>query len=189
MTTQSTTGELRAGKVSRAEFGTILRRKICIILDGVESSSNLGNIFRLADAMLVEKIWICGKPPVFGSRFYKASRGTDRWVSWEYVDGAAKLLAGLKSDGYSIVAMELCQSAKPLSQFPLREPLALVFGSESGGVSQQALDFCDAAVYLPMPGMGNSINVSNSVAIALYEATRALTVAGANSQKDSIRCR
>jgi len=172
MTTQSTTGELRAGKVSRAEFGTILRRKICIILDGVESSSNLGNIFRLADAMLIEKIWICGKPPVLGSRFYKASRGTDRWVQWEYSDDIAKLLAGLKRAGYSIIAMELCPSAKPLSQFPLREPLALVFGSESGGVSQQALDICDAAVYLPMPGMGNSINVSNSAAIALYEATR-----------------
>ena len=133
----------------------------------MESSSNLGNIFRLAYAMLIEKIWICGKPPVLGSRFYKASRGTDRWVQWEYVDGIAKLLAGLKRYGYSIVAMELCPSAKPLSQFPLREPLALVFGSESGGVSQQALDFCDAAVYLPMSGMGNSINVSNSVAIAL----------------------
>jgi len=51
-------------------------------------------------------------------------------------------------------------------------PLVLVSGGESAGVSSEVLSLCDGCVYLPMLGMGNSINLSNSVAIALCEATR-----------------
>lgn len=167
---QLTVEEMREGKVSRAEFSSVPRRKISIVLDGLESSSNLGNIFRMADALLIEKIWICGRQPVLGRRFLKASRGTDRWVEWEYRQDAASVLSGLKKEGCSVVAMELCASAMPLSEFVFREPLALVFGSESKGVSPESLKQCDAAVSLPMQGLGNSINVSNSVAIALYQA-------------------
>lgn len=176
MTRQLTTEELRIGKVPREEFGGIERRQVCLVLDGVRNASNLGNIFRLADAMLLEKIWLCGDAPLLGKKFIRASKRMDKWVAWEHRADAAALLAELKAAGYATVAMELSENAKPLRGYPFRAPLALVIGGETGGVSPVALALCDDAIYLPMQGMGNSINVSNSVAIAVYEVAHAAQI-------------
>lgn len=170
MTRQLSTEELRIGKVSRQEFESIERRSVCLVLDGVGNASNLGNIFRIADAMLLEKVWLCGDAPQLGSKFIRASKRMDKWVAWEHRTDAAAVLADLKAAGYATVAMELSENAKPLYGYQFRTPLALVVGSETSGVSPMALAQCGDAIFLPMQGMGNSINVSNSVAIAVYAA-------------------
>ncbi len=178
MNRQLTSEELRAGKVSRAEFATIPRRKISIMLDGIKSGSNLGNIFRVADAMRIEKVWVCGSESVFSTKFKRASRKIETWVDWECRNDAAALVAELNQAGNSIVAMELCDKSEPLFSMEYTLPLVLVFGGESAGVSWEVLSLCDGTVHLPMLGMGNSINLSNSVAIALYEAKRSFFFEG-----------
>lgn len=92
MTRQLSTEELRIGKVSRQEFESIERRSVCLVLDGVGNASNLGNIFRIADAMLLEKVWLCGDAPQLGSKFIRASKRMDKWVAWEHRTDAAAVL-------------------------------------------------------------------------------------------------
>ena len=170
MRTQLTSKELRADKPSKEEFHSVVRRRVSVVLDGVNCGSNLGNILRLADAMLVERVWVCGKDPVVGSKFRRATRGIDRWVDWVYQENTEEVLGEFKRSGYSVVAVELCADSTPLFSFQFAEPLVLVFGNESAGISPEALALCDDCVHLPMFGMGNSINLGCSVAIALYEA-------------------
>lgn len=77
---------------------TIKRRPIYFILENIYDTYNIGGLFRLADALAIEKIYLCGEteiPP--NSRIKKASIGTYKVVPWEYRKSASEAIADLKS--------------------------------------------------------------------------------------------
>ena len=83
--------ELRTTIPSKAQLKKIERREIYFILDDVLDTYNVGGIFRLADAVGVKKIYLCGQtetPP--NPRIKKASINTTGWVAWEYVKTAGQ---------------------------------------------------------------------------------------------------
>src|SRR3989337_1687005 len=85
--------QLRVSKPSAREISKINRRDIYIICDNILDTYNIGSIFRLADAVGVKKIYLCGAtetPP--NSRIAKAAVGTDKWISWEYASTAAEAI-------------------------------------------------------------------------------------------------
>ena len=84
----------------------------------------------------------------------------------------SECLAGLKARGFAIVATRLSEDAVPYTEPDYGRPTALVFGSESNGISDEALAFADKVIRIPMVGMVQSLNLSVSVAIVLYEAFR-----------------
>lgn len=89
--------ELRASEPTEKQLASIKRRDIYIICDSVLDTYNIGSIFRLADAIGVRKIYLCGgseTPP--NGRIAKASVGTDKWVPWEYVASASEAIADLR---------------------------------------------------------------------------------------------
>ena len=179
-----TTAELRAEKPDRKTFQSMPRIPITVVLDGIKSASNLGNIFRLADAFRIEKLWICGDANIqtvegvaenrvslmSAKKFRKAAFGIERWVPWSAHSNAEELLKQLKVEGHHLVSVELTNGAIPLSEFQFKAPLVLVFGHEQYGVSPEVQSLCEASVFLPMSGMGNSINLATCVGIALYAA-------------------
>lgn len=165
--------ELRTTVPSKAQFKKIKRREIYFVLDDVLDTYNVGGIFRLADAIGVKKIYLCGQtetPP--NSRIKKASINTTEWVSWEYQDSAKKAVQNLKKEipNIQIVAVEQSKRSIPYTQIQYNLPIALVVGNETAGISQDVLLLSDAIAEIPMWGVNTSLNVIISLGIVTYQA-------------------
>jgi tRNA G18 (ribose-2'-O)-methylase SpoU len=171
-----TLAELRRDKLGRKDFLAKPRKPITVVLDGVHQSHNIGAIFRLCDAYLVERLVICGSPVNLRNRkLVKAARGTHRWVPWTAAPNAIEVVVTAKASGAWIVAAEQTTTSVEPHATLVRFPAALVLGGETTGVSQEVLDLADVAVAVPMLGMANSLNVSTAAAILLYALAREQT--------------
>jgi tRNA (guanosine-2'-O-)-methyltransferase len=74
----------------------------------------------------------------------------------------------LKESGYHVVAVELCEGARPYHEYAYPKRTCLVVGNEDHGVTRAMLELCDAAVFLPMYGKGLSLNVHVALSIVVY---------------------
>ncbi|MBU1327374.1 TrmH family RNA methyltransferase [Patescibacteria group bacterium] len=154
---------------------TFKKNSIYVILDNVLDTYNVGAIFRLADAVAAEKVYLCGQtltPP--NHKIKKASVNTWQWVDWEYATSAIEAIAQVKSQKskVKIIAVEQDKRSVPFYKAKFEFPLALVVGHESEGVSKDVLDMADAIIELPMWGINKSLNVMVSLGIVLYEVMR-----------------
>lgn len=164
--------QLRKIKPINGEDKQIKRNPIFFVLDNVLDTYNIGSVFRLGDAIAVEKIYICGEseyPP--SSRIHKAAVGTEEWVAWEKKDTALEVVKELKEKGIYTIAIEQDNRSIPftLLSTKINLPIALVVGHETHGVSKEVLDEVDLIVELPMFGINKSINVWGSLAIISYK--------------------
>ncbi len=169
--------ELRKTPPTPATFKTIKRNPIYLVLDNVIDTYNIGSMFRLADAIAAEKLYICGDteyPP--NSRIHKAAVGTEEWVPWERNENVLQVLQVLKEKGIQIVAVEQSPKSIPYSLLPsaLDFPVAIVVGHETTGVSKEVLDLADIIVELPMFGVNKSLNVWGSAAVIAYKILESL---------------
>lgn len=145
------------------------RPEIHIVLDRLRSAHNVGNIFRLADAVGANEIICCGytaAPP--HPKLVKTAMGADKTVPFRSFPTAADALRELKAEGCKAVAVETLETACDAWKFDYPDKIALLLGNEALGISPDALELCDAAVSLPMFGTKVSINVGNCAAVVLY---------------------
>lgn len=162
--------ELRKGEPSEELLAKIKRNPIYLVIDEVLDTYNIGSMFRLADAIAAEKVYLCGNmeyPPSI--KIHRSSVGTDKWVPWEKVDKIEEAIKKLKSDGVQIVAVEQHKSAVPYWELKPQFPIALILGHETTGVSKSALKLADQIIELPMLGINNSFNVWGSAAVVAYK--------------------
>lgn len=167
--------ELRTQPVDGEVAKSIKKNPITIILDNVLDTYNIGSIFRLADAVAAEKVYLCGAtetPP--NTRIKKASINTWQWVDWEYASDTATLIAKLKSKNskLSFVAVEQNVRSVPFQQVTYTMPVAIVVGNETHGISKEVLNVVDTIVELPMYGVNTSLNVVVSCGIIAYDIVR-----------------
>lgn len=149
------------------------RQDIYIILDNVLDTYNIGAIFRLADAVAVRKIYLCGETPTPPNhRITKASVNTWRWVAWEHSTTTTDAITYLRRTvpNIKIIAVELTDDSIPYTEADYGQPLALIVGHETTGVSTDTLSLVDQTVQLPMFGINTSLNVMVSLGIVLYHA-------------------
>lgn len=169
--------QLRKTKPTKDNFNEIKRNPIYLVLDDVIDTYNIGSIFRLADAIAAEKVYICGSseyPP--NSRIHKAAVGTEEWVPWEKIENAKMIVKELKQKGVQIIAVEQAPNSISFSNLNtlLKFPVAIVVGHETNGVSKKVLDLADKIVELPMFGVNKSLNVWGTAAIIAYKAIESL---------------
>ena len=155
----------------------IPRSPMYFILDNIYDTYNIGGLFRLADALAIEKLFICGEsetPP--NHKVKKASIGTYKVVPWEYCTTTLEAINKLRADIKNIqfVSVELDDSAVLYSSIEYKAPCALVLGNETTGISQEVLQASDHIAYLPMYGYNTSMNVIVSGAIAAYHCVHQL---------------
>lgn len=167
--------ELRKTPPTPEELANINKNPIYLVLDRVLDTYNIGSLFRLADAIAAEKLYICGDsdyPP--SSRIHKAAVGTEEWVSWEKKETATETVTELKKQGVQIVCVE--QDKRAISYRNLRTnfPVAIVCGHETEGISKEVLDAADVIVELPQYGVNKSFNVWGSVAVVAYKVLERL---------------
>ena len=160
---------------SPQDIAAIKRNPIYILLDDVLDTYNVGAIFRLADAVSAEKVYLCGKtttPP--DHKIKKASVNTWQWVNWQYLPSAMEAIASVKRTASSvkIIAIEQDKRSVSYQKADYSFPIALVVGHETDGVSKEVLDAADQIVEIPLFGVNNSLNVMVSCAIVLYEVVK-----------------
>ncbi|TSC89964.1 MAG: hypothetical protein G01um10145_395 [Microgenomates group bacterium Gr01-1014_5] len=162
--------ELRKTPPSPEELSQIKRNPIYLVCDRVLDTYNIGSLFRLADAIAAEKIYLCGEmeyPP--SSRIHKSAVGTEVWVPWEKKEKVIEIVKELKAKGVQIISVE--QDPRSTSVYNLRPtfPIAIVCGHETNGVSKEVLDISDIIVELPQYGINKSFNVWGSTAVVAYK--------------------
>ena len=163
--------EIQATKPSVDEVKNRKRTPIYVILDNIRSLYNVGSIFRTSDAVLVEKIYLWGRPGCPPrNEISKTALGAEEIVPWEYYDNASDVILELKEKGVRIVATEIAKGAKEYSEYDFNFPIALVFGHEVHGISDEIMEMVDDSIYLPMLGRANSLNVATCYGITVYEA-------------------
>jgi len=163
------TEALRQQKPPRNEFITRQKNKVVLILDGIESSHNIGAMIRLCDAFFLEKLVICGELTINAKKLRKTSIGTQKWVTIEEKLSSVEVVTQLKKQGYQIAAIELCQTSISYLTADYTLPIAFVLGSEKKGVSDDVIALADLLIDIPMFGMGNSMNVSSAGAIVVAD--------------------
>jgi tRNA G18 (ribose-2'-O)-methylase SpoU len=133
-------------------------------------------MFRTADAAGIKRIILSGYTPgpidphgKVRKEFVKVSLGAENYIPWERVATLSSALKKLKTDGYTIVAVEQYKNSTPLFDYKTpKGPLAVVMGNEVRGISKQGLSYCDAVVEIPMKGKKESLNVSVACGIVLF---------------------
>ncbi len=145
---------------------------IIIILDNIRSLNNIGSVFRTADAFLIQKIYLCGitaTPPHKDIR--KTALGATESLEWEYRKDTLELVEELKQSGIRTVAVEQAENATMLNDFVVdsKETIALIFGNEVKGVSQDVVTASDVVVEIPQFGTKHSLNISVSVGVVVWD--------------------
>lgn len=156
-----------------------LRLPFTVVLNNLRSLYNVGSIFRTADGVGVEKIWLCGItgiPP--DSKISKTALGAEKRVPWEYCQRASDCVRALKSAGYQIVLLEQTVKSQPYEEFAPSAPVALVLGNEITGVDDDLLSYCDVAVEIGMAGIKNSLNVAVAFGVVAFHFRHCLKQAG-----------
>ncbi len=148
------------------------RPPLLVVLDGVEDPHNLGAIIRSAHALgahgvVIPKDRVVGVTPAAA----KASAGAVERCPVARVTNVAKTLEALKEAGVWSVALA-ADGDRPLAELDLKGPTALVLGSEGEGLRPLVRKTCDLSATIPMTGELDSLSVSASAAVALYEAAR-----------------
>ena len=164
------TSEIRRGKPTRSEYATLPKLPLSIVCDNFHYAWNVGSIFRVADALRIERVYFCGItafPPHV--EIERTDGGAYKWVAWERRDSTADAVSELRERGVQIVAAELADGCVRLNHHEWHSPAAIVLGSEVSGVQPCVLRMCDAVVELPMYGMRNSLNVSSTAAVFAYD--------------------
>ncbi|MCP4522583.1 MAG: RNA methyltransferase [Cytophagales bacterium] len=159
-------------RLSIEEFKNTKKNPIVVVLDNVRSLNNVGSAFRTSDAFAVEKLYLCGitgTPP--NREINKTAIGAQDSVNWEHVKETQTALETLKSEGYTIVALEQTDESKTLQDFaPTQEnKYAFVFGNEVMGVDDKALALVDECIEIPQFGTKHSLNVSVTIGVALWD--------------------
>jgi len=147
-------------------------RSVVVLLDQVSDPHNVGAVLRSASAFgaLAVVLPMHGAPPVTGA-LAKAASGALESVPLVRVVNLARAVDQLKDAGFWICGLDET-AAQTLAALDLGEQVALVLGSEGGGMRRLVRERCDYFARLPTRSQQSTINVSNAAAVALYELMR-----------------
>lgn len=149
--------------------------ELCLALDNIRSTHNVGSIFRTADAIGINKIYLCGVTPAPIDRFgrdrkdiAKVALGAEKSLVWESISDIKQLIKTMKKQGYKILALEQDEKAIDYKDLKIEGKNLLILGEETKGIKKDILDLCDHVVEIPMKGNKESLNVSVATGILLY---------------------
>lgn len=159
-------------RLSVDEYKEIAKTPITVVLDNIRSCNNIGSVFRTSDALLIERLILCGitaTPP--NKDIHKTALDAEKSVPWEYFEETEDAVQRLKENGYRVFAVEQVENSISLPDFSPEkdQKLALVFGNEVKGVQQSVVNICDGAIEIPQFGTKHSFNISVSAGIVLWD--------------------
>ncbi len=162
---------IELNRLSVEEYKESEKTPIIVVLDNIRSCNNIGSVFRTSDALLIEKIYLCGitaTPP--NNEIRKTALDAEKSVSWEYWENTEDVVTNLREEGCKVYAIEQVENSIMLPEFqPKKEKVALVFGNEVKGVKQSVVNLCNGSIEIPQYGTKHSFNISVSAGIVLWD--------------------
>ncbi|HNW89129.1 MAG TPA: RNA methyltransferase [Bacteroidales bacterium] len=159
-------------RLSVEEFKVSEKNQIVVVLDNVRSMNNIGSVFRTCDAFRVAQLFLCGITATPPHRdIHKTALGATDSVCWNYFESTRQAVAGLKEQGYLIIAVEQTDTSISLDEYEpdKTKKIALIFGNEIDGIDDEVLELCDFCIEIPQFGTKHSINISVSAGIILWD--------------------
>jgi tRNA (guanosine-2'-O-)-methyltransferase len=162
----------------RAErIAHVLRHRqpdLAVVLENVHDPHNIGAVLRSCDAvgvLAVHTIYSVEERP---TRAYarSTSGSASKWIDVHHHGSVEECYARLRAEGHRILVTALTEESIDLYDANLTTPVALVFGNEMRGATQDAIEQADGAILIPMMGMVESLNISVACAVTLFEAMR-----------------
>ncbi len=143
-----------------------------VVLEGVKNTHNASAVTRTCDAAGILYLDIIS-PDMEPFPVNEAiSTRAEKWIQINYYKSPSECLSKLKKKGFQIAATSLEKEALPYYSLNYIKPTAVVFGNEAEGLSKKTEDLSDHKIKIPMFGMAQSLNLSVSVGIILYEAIK-----------------
>ena len=154
-----------------------------VVVDGISIAHNASAVVRTCDAAGVLYVHFIASNPEILMVNKAISTKAEKWVDLRFHTSATECLLPLKKKGLKVAVSHLGPDSFPYTELDYTQPLALVFGSESAGVTAETLALADYRIRIPMLGMVQSLNLSVSVGIILYEAFKQRQAKGFYSKR------
>lgn len=159
-------------RMSVNDFKKSAKNPIVVVLDNIRSLSNIGSVFRTADAFGIEGIHLCGitaQPP--HREIHKTALSATESVDWKYFKDTLESVEELRKNGYVIISVEQVRNSVLLNNFKpeKNQKYALVFGNEVKGVEDNIIELSDTCIEIPQWGTKHSLNISVSAGVVLWD--------------------
>ena len=156
------------------------QKSLTLVLENIHDPHNAAAIFRTADAVGIDKIYLVYNINEFPKIGRITSGSAVKWIERVMYNNVTDCFNDLKNDGYKIYSTHMVEGKDNLSLYDLNMTgkTAIVMGNEKEGISDEAKELSDANFLIPMKGMVQSLNVSVASAVCLYEALRQREAAG-----------
>ncbi len=157
-------------KISKTQFD------VCVVLENVHDKHNIGAVCRSCDAVGVRTLYILDTDPRLLNNQRRAgiasSTGVVKWLDIRHFTDLEACVKDIRANYDKIVGTHLSHESASLYDINFSEKLALVFGNEHMGITEELIAHCDANYIIPQFGMVQSLNISVACAVSLYELCR-----------------
>ena len=153
----------------------IPQHKVIVIAENIHSPENVGAIFRIAEAMGVQKLYLTGITADLNNRkVKKTARDTHTRLLSEKFDSTTELIPKLKAEGFITLGLEITDQSQDLRNFvfEVENKYALFVGSERSGIQEDTLQLLDHTIHIPMFGKNSSMNVATALGVGLWEVVK-----------------
>ena len=158
-----------------AKLESVIRHRqpdLTVIMENIHDPHNVSAVLRSCDAAGVMEIQLVYTDEKFPKLGKKSSASAKKWVEQRQFKNVGECYKQLHKEGFIVYATHLGRGAKSLYDLDLTGKVALAFGNEHRGVSEESAELADANFMIPMAGMIQSLNVSVACAVTLFEAVR-----------------
>lgn len=157
---------------------------LTVVFENVHDAHNVSAVIRSCDAVgVLEAHGVYHGRQAFPKLGAKSSASARKWVDLHMHDSISACYENLRARGFRIYTTHMSSDAVSLYDLDLTQPVALVFGNEHDGVSDEARERADGNFLIPQVGVVQSLNISVACAVSLYEAMRQRLVKGMYSEQ------
>jgi tRNA (guanosine-2'-O-)-methyltransferase len=158
---------------------------LTVVLENVQDPHNISAVMRTCDAVGIQEIYVLNnKIPKHKKWGAKSSSSAAKWLTIHQFSDVDECVAALRKKYDKIYTTHLATDAVSLYEIDFKGSVALVFGNEHGGLSEEIIALADGNFIIPQVGIIRSLNISVACAVSIYEAQRQRAIAGHYDQKN-----
>ena len=166
----------------RQRLTSVLNKRqpdLTVVLENVFDPHNISAVMRTCDAVGIQDVYILNnRIPPHKKWGYRSSSTATEWLTIHQFTDLHECFSALRKKYGKIYATHLDDEATSLHELNLAQSVALVFGNERDGVSEEITKLVDGTFLIPQVGIIKSLNISVACAVTLYEAYRQKEIAG-----------
>lgn len=157
---------------------------VTLVLENVHDPHNISAVMRTCESVGIQDIFVLNtKIPTHKKFGERSSSSAAKWVTIHQYDNAEDCFAELHKRNFRIYTTWLGEGSLDLYAMDFSQPIAIVFGNEKTGVSDEIRALADGNMVIPQVGIIQSLNISVACAVTVYEAFRQKRLAGHYDKK------